>query len=76
MLTYGVDVIIPIEIRAKSFYIQQFKEGKNEELMITELDLLEEIREETKVRSEECKKKGQPNIIIPRPSLTNSRKEI
>lgn len=54
-LTYGVDVI-PIEIRTRSLCIQQLKEEKNEELMRIELELLEEIRKDSKVRSEEYKR--------------------
>lgn len=58
LLIYGVDTLIPVKIRAKSFDIQQFKEGKNEELMRTKLDFLEEIRELAKVRSDEYKRRA------------------
>lgn len=53
-----MDAVIPIEFRVRSLHLWQYKIAENEELMKAELDLLGEVREESKVKLEEYKRRA------------------
>ena len=43
-LAYGADAVIPAEIGLTSYRVQSYTEGKNEEAMRLQLDLVDEVR--------------------------------
>ncbi|XP_077222112.1 uncharacterized protein LOC143855952 [Tasmannia lanceolata] len=49
-LTFGTEAVIPMEIGVPSFHIQHFNEWRNNEGLRTNLDLLDELREDSKLR--------------------------
>ncbi|GKV41996.1 hypothetical protein SLEP1_g49458 [Rubroshorea leprosula] len=50
-LAFGTKAVIPIEIRVPSFRVTHFDEGRNGQLLRENLDLLDEVREETRLRT-------------------------
>ncbi|GKV27129.1 hypothetical protein SLEP1_g36334 [Rubroshorea leprosula] len=50
-LTFGIEVVIPIEIGVPSFRVTHFNEGRNGQLLQENLDLLDEVREEARLRT-------------------------
>nr|KYP35260.1 hypothetical protein KK1_043716 [Cajanus cajan] len=54
-LTYGADAMIPVEIGQTSHRRQVFNNEQNTHELATDLDLLDEIRDEAKVHEEACK---------------------
>ncbi|GKV43029.1 hypothetical protein SLEP1_g50370 [Rubroshorea leprosula] len=50
-LAFGTKAVIPIEIGVPSFRVTHFDEGRNGQLLRENLDLLDEVREEARLRS-------------------------
>ncbi|GKV50197.1 hypothetical protein SLEP1_g56910 [Rubroshorea leprosula] len=50
-LAFGTKVVIPIEIGVQSFRVTHFNEERNGQLLRENLDLLDEIREEARLRT-------------------------
>ncbi|GKV42367.1 hypothetical protein SLEP1_g49778 [Rubroshorea leprosula] len=50
-LTFGTEAVILIEIRVPSFKVTHFDEGRNGQLLHENLDLLDEVREEARLRT-------------------------
>ncbi|GKU85421.1 hypothetical protein SLEP1_g100 [Rubroshorea leprosula] len=50
-LAFGTEAVIPIEIGVPSFRVTHFDEGRNEQLLQENLDLLAEVREEARLRT-------------------------
>ncbi|GKV35924.1 hypothetical protein SLEP1_g44125 [Rubroshorea leprosula] len=50
-LTFGTKASIPIEIRVLSFRVTHFDQGRNGQLLRENLDLLDEVREEARLRT-------------------------
>jgi hypothetical protein len=68
-LTYGHDAMIPIEIREPTIRVKTFDEAGNEEKMKLDLEMLEEIRKESRVRQEAAKRQAARRFnkkVIPR----------
>ncbi|GKV33125.1 hypothetical protein SLEP1_g41667 [Rubroshorea leprosula] len=53
-LAFGTEAVIPIEIRVPSFRVTHFDEGRNVQLLRENLDLLDEVREEARLRTLVC----------------------
>ena len=41
-LSYGIEVVIPVELTVPTYRIENFNEASNDELLALELDLLKE----------------------------------
>ncbi|GKV35987.1 hypothetical protein SLEP1_g44174 [Rubroshorea leprosula] len=50
-LAFGTEAVIPIEIGVPSFKVTHFNEGRNGQLLRENLDLLDEVREEARLRT-------------------------
>ncbi|GKV18385.1 hypothetical protein SLEP1_g28780 [Rubroshorea leprosula] len=50
-LAFGTEAVIPVEIGVPSFRVTHFDEGRNEQLLRENLDLLAEVREEARLRT-------------------------
>ncbi|GKV36000.1 hypothetical protein SLEP1_g44186 [Rubroshorea leprosula] len=50
-LAFGTEVVIPIEIGVPSFRVTHFDEGRNGQLLRENLDLLDDLREEARLRT-------------------------
>ncbi|GKU96885.1 hypothetical protein SLEP1_g10067 [Rubroshorea leprosula] len=50
-LAFGTEAVIPIEIGVPSFKVTHFDEGRNGQLLRENLDLLDEVREEARLRT-------------------------
>ncbi|GKV45314.1 hypothetical protein SLEP1_g52419 [Rubroshorea leprosula] len=50
-LAFGTEAVIPIEIGVPSFRVTHFNEGQNGQLLRENLDLLDEVREEARLRT-------------------------
>ncbi|GKV45238.1 hypothetical protein SLEP1_g52347 [Rubroshorea leprosula] len=50
-LAFGTEAVISIEIGVPSFRVTHFDEGRNEQLLRENLDLLDEVREEARLRT-------------------------
>ncbi|GKV17766.1 hypothetical protein SLEP1_g28227 [Rubroshorea leprosula] len=50
-LAFGTEAVIPIEIGVPSFRVTHFDEGRNGQLLRENLDLLDDIREEARLRT-------------------------
>jgi hypothetical protein len=57
-LAFGVEAVIPVEIGSPSFRIQHYNPGFNSEGLNLHLDLLEEKREEARVKTSAYKAKA------------------
>jgi hypothetical protein len=57
-LAFGVEAVIPVEIGSPSYCIQHYNPGFNNERLKLHLDLLEEKREEARVRTSAYKAKA------------------
>nr|KYP63737.1 Transposon Ty3-I Gag-Pol polyprotein [Cajanus cajan] len=55
MLTYGADGMIPVEIGETSHRRQVFNSQQNAQELAADLDLVDELREETQMHEEACK---------------------
>ncbi|GKV02599.1 hypothetical protein SLEP1_g15017 [Rubroshorea leprosula] len=60
-LAFGTEAVIPIEIGVPSFRVTHFNEGQNGQLLRENLDLLDEVREEARLRTLVYKQKLAPN---------------
>uniref|UniRef100_A0A803QD34 RNase H type-1 domain-containing protein n=1 Tax=Cannabis sativa TaxID=3483 RepID=A0A803QD34_CANSA len=49
-LAYGCEAVLPIKMQVSSHRVKNFEEARNEEVMVGNLDLLEEKREEAQMR--------------------------
>jgi len=58
-LTYGVNTMIPVEIGETSLRRQLFDVNLNKESMLTNLDLLHELRDRIQIREEASKARAQ-----------------
>nr|KYP75646.1 Retrovirus-related Pol polyprotein from transposon 17.6 [Cajanus cajan] len=56
-LTYGADAMIPVEVGEPSFRRQHFQEDSNDTSLRAELDVLEEVRDNSQVVAEACKQR-------------------
>ncbi|GKV14784.1 hypothetical protein SLEP1_g25604 [Rubroshorea leprosula] len=50
-LAFGTEAVIPVEIGVPSFRVTHFDEGRNGQLLRENLDLLAEVKEETRLRT-------------------------
>ncbi|GKV38221.1 hypothetical protein SLEP1_g46157 [Rubroshorea leprosula] len=50
-LAFSIEAVIPIEIGVPSFRVTHFDEGRNGQLLRENLDLLDEVREEARLRT-------------------------
>ncbi|GKV30031.1 hypothetical protein SLEP1_g38898 [Rubroshorea leprosula] len=50
-LAFGTEAVIPIEIGVPSFRVTHFDEGRNGQLLRENLDLLDDVREEARLRT-------------------------
>ncbi|GKV42163.1 hypothetical protein SLEP1_g49600 [Rubroshorea leprosula] len=50
-LAFGTEAVIPIEIGVPSFRVTHFNEGRNGQLLWENLDLLDDLREEARLRT-------------------------
>ncbi|GKU88722.1 hypothetical protein SLEP1_g2951 [Rubroshorea leprosula] len=50
-LAFGIEAVIPVEIGVLSFKVTHFDEGRNGQLLRENLDLLEDVREEARLRT-------------------------
>ncbi|GKV47270.1 hypothetical protein SLEP1_g54184 [Rubroshorea leprosula] len=50
-LAFGTEAVIPVEIGVPSFRVTHFDEGRNGQLLRENLDLLDDIREEARLRT-------------------------
>ncbi|GKV31526.1 hypothetical protein SLEP1_g40206 [Rubroshorea leprosula] len=50
-LAFGTEAVIPVEIRVPSFRVTHFDEGRNGQLLRENLDLLDDVREEARLRT-------------------------
>ncbi|GKU89774.1 hypothetical protein SLEP1_g3868 [Rubroshorea leprosula] len=50
-LAFGTEAVIPIEIGVPSFRVTHFDEGRNGQLLRENLDLLDDLREEARLRT-------------------------
>ncbi|GKV11424.1 hypothetical protein SLEP1_g22685 [Rubroshorea leprosula] len=50
-LAFGTEAVIPIEIGVPSFRVTHFDEGRNGQLLRENLDLLDEVKEEARLRT-------------------------
>ncbi|GKV26048.1 hypothetical protein SLEP1_g35410 [Rubroshorea leprosula] len=57
-LAFGTEAVIPIEIGVPSFRVTHFDEGRNGQLLQENLDLLDDVREEARLRTLVYKKAG------------------
>jgi hypothetical protein len=48
-LTYGIEVVIPIEVGSLSFRVSHYNRGLNDEGISLHLDLLQECRDEAQI---------------------------
>ena len=46
-MTFGIEVIIPIEVGLTSFLVKTYENQKNQQELNGNLDLIDEVREET-----------------------------
>ena len=58
-LAYGVDAMIPVEIGEPSLRCRLFDTRLNEESMLTSLDLVQELRDQVRIREEASKLRAQ-----------------
>ncbi|GKV01686.1 hypothetical protein SLEP1_g14226 [Rubroshorea leprosula] len=56
-LAFGIEAVIPIEIGVPSFRVTHFDEGRNGQLLRENLDLLDDVREEARLRTLAYKQK-------------------
>ncbi|GKV31653.1 hypothetical protein SLEP1_g40325 [Rubroshorea leprosula] len=56
-LAFGTEAVIPIEIGVPSFRVTHFDEGRNGQLLRENLDLLDDVREEARLRTLAYKQK-------------------
>nr|KYP74527.1 Transposon Ty3-I Gag-Pol polyprotein [Cajanus cajan] len=54
-LTYGADAMIPVEVGQTSHRRQVFNNEQNNHELATDLDLLDELRDEAQIHAEACK---------------------
>ena len=68
-LTYGVEAMIPVELRDLTFRVATFDINYNEDNMKVDLDLLPEVREEARIRQEVRREKSEKRYnakVVPR----------
>ena len=49
-LAYGTDAVIPAEVGLTSYWVENYSEGKKEEALRLQLDLVDEVRATAKQR--------------------------
>ena len=62
-LAYGVDAMIPVETREPSLRRHLFNTRLNKESMLTSLDLVQELRDQVRIREEASKLRPSAAII-------------
>ena len=45
-LTFGIEAVIPMEVGLTSFRVKTYKDQKNQQALNSNLDLIDEVREE------------------------------
>ena len=45
-LTFGIEAVIPVEVGLTSFRVKTYKDQKNQQVLNSNLDLIDEVREE------------------------------
>ena len=45
-LTFGIEAVIPVEVGLTSFRVKTYKDQKNQQALNSNLDLIDEVREE------------------------------
>lgn len=57
-LTYGIYILIPMEVGEPSTKRAQFQEALNDKDLAMELDLIDEVRDYAQVQEEACKRRA------------------